>query len=253
MIADVLIALGATGAVMTLLDLMLSENQKRAVSNATLRIWGFVDGLKSLRLSDWFHNKNARVWFSTTVALFTFLVFMMPLLDVVSSVLNVFSGREENNSHFVFWFTSAFALFSGILAYYLSGVNFQTITKNIKRSAIGTVYGIVMGIGLGGLLSYFEPSAWQSFSIFIMGQSTIQSSLTAGLALLLISIFGMVGFIFFWGTILFFVAVALAHVVAAGFSGAEFVVRRVAEYPKGPVLALSALCGGLAAFIKSFG
>jgi hypothetical protein len=33
----------------------------------------------------------------------------------------------------------------------------------------------------------------------------------------------------------------------------EFVVRRIAEYPKGPVLGLSALIGGIAAVFKAFG
>jgi hypothetical protein len=33
----------------------------------------------------------------------------------------------------------------------------------------------------------------------------------------------------------------------------ELVVRRIAEYPKGPILALSAACGGIAAALKFFG
>jgi hypothetical protein len=32
----------------------------------------------------------------------------------------------------------------------------------------------------------------------------------------------------------------------------ELVVRRIAEYPKGPILAVSAICGGVAALLKFF-
>jgi len=32
----------------------------------------------------------------------------------------------------------------------------------------------------------------------------------------------------------------------------EFIARRIAEYPKGPVLGLSALAGGIAGLIKIF-
>jgi hypothetical protein len=49
------------------------------------------------------------------------------------------------------------------------------------------------------------------------------------------------------------VARALAYLVSIILYLGEFVVRRIAEYPKGPVLALSAFFGGIAALIKAFG
>ena len=50
-----------------------------------------------------------------------------------------------------------------------------------------------------------------------------------------------------------FAARGLAYLASGIFYTGEFIVRRIAEYPKGPVLALSALCGGIVALIKAFG
>jgi hypothetical protein len=50
-----------------------------------------------------------------------------------------------------------------------------------------------------------------------------------------------------------FLSLAMAYVASAILSVGEFVVRRIAEYPKGPVLAVSAFFGGIVALIKAFG
>jgi len=55
----------------------------------------------------------------------------------------------------------------------------------------------------------------------------------------------------FW--CLAFGLLVLAYVLTAILSTTEFIVRRVAEYPKGPVFALSALLGGIGVIFKSFG
>src|SRR5262245_58062157 len=49
------------------------------------------------------------------------------------------------------------------------------------------------------------------------------------------------------------IARALAFVAGAILYVGEFMVRRIAEYPKGPVLALSTFFGGVCALIKAFG
>jgi hypothetical protein len=49
------------------------------------------------------------------------------------------------------------------------------------------------------------------------------------------------------------VALGLAYLASAILYVCEFIIRRIAEYPKGPVLALSALIGGIAALVKAFG
>ena len=50
-----------------------------------------------------------------------------------------------------------------------------------------------------------------------------------------------------------FLSIALAYLASAFLYVGEFAVRRIAEYPKGPVLALSALLGGAVVLIKAFG
>jgi hypothetical protein len=50
-----------------------------------------------------------------------------------------------------------------------------------------------------------------------------------------------------------FLSMAMAYLASAILCVGEFVVRRIAEYPKGPVLALSTLFGGVVGLIKAFG
>jgi hypothetical protein len=50
-----------------------------------------------------------------------------------------------------------------------------------------------------------------------------------------------------------FTAFGLAYIATAILFVGEFVMRRIAESPKGPVLALSGLFGGVAALIQVFG
>jgi len=49
-----------------------------------------------------------------------------------------------------------------------------------------------------------------------------------------------------------FLSLAMAYVASAILSVGEFIVRRIAEYPKGPVLAVSAFFGGIVALIKAW-
>ena len=56
-------------------------------------------------------------------------------------------------------------------------------------------------------------------------------------------------------TLIFWIAVAIPMFVIYGISGllviAEFAVRRIAEYPKGPILAISALVFAVGALLKA--
>jgi hypothetical protein len=61
----------------------------------------------------------------------------------------------------------------------------------------------------------------------------------------------LTGFVTSAITILF--ARVLAYMASALLYVGEFIVRRIAEYPKGPVLAISAFCGGVVALFKTFG
>ena len=47
-------------------------------------------------------------------------------------------------------------------------------------------------------------------------------------------------------------AVAVAYLGSAVLLAGELIVRRIAEYPKGPVLGLGIVFGGIAALIKAF-
>jgi hypothetical protein len=58
--------------------------------------------------------------------------------------------------------------------------------------------------------------------------------------------------VLFLCTYVIIISIVLAYVATALLYVGEFAVRRIAEYQKGPVLALSAIFGSLVAIIKAF-
>jgi hypothetical protein len=51
--------------------------------------------------------------------------------------------------------------------------------------------------------------------------------------------------------VLTFLALFIVHFVRASIVISEFTMRRIAESPKGPLLAISAIVGGVAAVVKT--
>ena len=72
------------------------------------------------------------------------------------------------------------------------------------------------------------------------------------IALFVVGVFCIASTILFTTWAALFVPFVLAYLLSPILFISEFVVRRIAEYPKGPLLALSAFFGAVAALLKSF-
>ena len=85
------------------------------------------------------------------------------------------------------------------------------------------------------------------FGIFSNSTSTVNLILT-----MLVIFMGMM-FLAFFPILLTILIVIGILVIKAVLYLSEFTMRRIAESPKGPILAISALAGGIAAVVKVFG
>ena len=68
---------------------------------------------------------------------------------------------------------------------------------------------------------------------------------------LLFTSFGSVFFLVYWAAAV--VPLLFAYTATVFLYSLELAVRRIAEYPKGPILAITAGCGDVAAALKFFG
>jgi hypothetical protein len=84
---------------------------------------------------------------------------------------------------------------------------------------------------------------WVSF----LASFTSQSNSSSPLLICLLSV-GLVVLC----ALLLLASIALAYLATAVLYVGELVVRRIAEYPKGPLLALIAIFGSVAALLKVF-
>jgi len=244
MLTTLLIWLSASIAVLALADLLLSKAQKDWLSNAVIKIWSVLDEAKAWSFADWLKNPRARWWFAISIGL------LMGVKQAWSIIMeesgeylrpDVLGDAVRNSPLNI----SLLAAISAILVALLSRPIFATLLNFTSRKGLTlrlTVFSLVAVIVLVIMVVTLGLSE-QALSETIFPVILIASIFVVGLPALLVSLCVL--------TILF--ALGLAYVASAILYVAEFVVRRIAEYPKGPILALSALLGAVSALIKAFG
>jgi hypothetical protein len=241
MLATLLIWLSAAVAVLALADLLLSTAQKDWLSNAVIKIWSILDEAKAWSFADWLKNPRARWWFAISVGL---LMGVQQAWSTMTSESGEYIrpdifGDALRNSPLII---SLLAAWTAILFALLSRPVFARLLDFTSRKGLAlrlTVFSLLALIVF--VIMSLTLGLTEQSSIFPV--ILIASLLVLGLPALLVPLCVL--------TILF--ALGLAYVASAILYVGEFVVRRIAEYPKGPVLALSALFGSIVALIKAFG
>jgi hypothetical protein len=76
MLTNILIALGASVAILALVDLFMSERQKAILSNFFTAAWSYLDDLRSLPLVDWVKDPRADSWLAASFSLLVFALLM---------------------------------------------------------------------------------------------------------------------------------------------------------------------------------
>lgn len=246
MVYTLVFLVGAIGFVTTLLDIFLSDGQKARLSEWSVRTWNWVDELKRKPLAQYFSSLRWQT-VATIIALTPGIGW--PLLYLYR-YLRPFDTSNITDTTLVLLLCILACLinwriFTDIMRY-LSTVrnHFEYMTK-ICLVLIAILLGFfAVGPLVMALYEHNYLFAWSLsflpywFSLFVL-------ALAAWIFMLLLYQFMIVGG-FAAGVI---ILIGLAYAVLYPL---ELILRRIAEYPKGPILAVSALAAAIGAFGRFF-
>ncbi|MBR1252270.1 hypothetical protein JQ634_00975 [Bradyrhizobium sp. AUGA SZCCT0240] len=221
MTANILIGLGTAVFVLALLEILLSEEQKRSLANGVVQIWNILDDIKARSYLDWLrHGRSVpRMFFVLAICLLSAFFLVIASANTEELGYRVLIAGMLLASPFIL-LTAKFV----ISRLFVPAGAFETIVRIILMALILCLPG------------------WLGLSISEAANPFIRV-VAAALALYT---FGML--------LIWFVAAAplvFSYVLMALLGTSEFVVRRIAEYPKGPLLAVSGLIAAVAAFTKA--
>jgi hypothetical protein len=230
-LALLLIWLCAAVAVLKLLDLFLSPAQKTWLSNAVIKAWNVLDEAKAWSFADWLKRPRSIWWLAVSLTLLSicFQLWLertretLPADYIPSGPLQMFLNTA----------------FIGIIVLLMARLIFARLLRFTSMTQLsGRLFIILIFVGIVYAL------------LGISIEKLIEEN--SSVALILMLVFAPVT-IALLCVLAVFLSMAMVYLASAILYVGEFVVRRIAEYPKGPVLALSTLLGGVVALIKAFG
>jgi hypothetical protein len=249
MLATIFIWLSVAVIALKLADIFLSKAQKEWLSNGVVRFWNILDECKGWSFADWLKKPQAKLWFAITLGLgiavvngYTYIVdadypFNQWKVQIEGAQRTVGGGRTGLLNFFV-------AVLYGVLAFVVTLYFVRPIFAKLLEFRSATHLSVRLVIILVG-----------SWTIYLL-LSIVRHELVRGgwwyTGVALWYLAGLIAILNVCAATIF-ISIAMAYVASGTLYVGEFVVRRIAEYPKGPVLALSALIGGIAAVIKAFG
>lgn len=257
MLANAVIILSAVVSVLGILELFLSEAQKRWISDFILRIWNTLDNMNRLNYLAWLLDPNIQRYFiycasGLSLLFTTYIASTIIDFQYISDVFNNRSHKYLGGLHetrLSVLVSPLIVAFLALLFVCLGGWIGRQVARYILRPASP---GKHLLRALLSFTCWFAPSA----TLLLVGTYVILADVRLGLAdlpftLLLVSWLptGMTIFLF-W--IVTFVPLLASYVAACLVYILEFISRRIAEFAKGPIVALSTLIGLVAGFFKVF-
>lgn len=230
MLANLLIFLSASVATLALLDIFLSDGQKAWLSNLTIRVWNLLDEVKRWSIMDWFKNPRATWWLAAS---FSSLVLFGMLIRYYEDE----SLRQDDNTIYFVLYTLVMIVILLLFSRWIFSRLLPYLTGPFFWRRIGIVFVAAM-IPYGICLA------------LIFNLDDIQRMLPTWMIVVFLFMFFLPVATILICVITILYARLLAYVAGAFLYVGEFVVRRIAEYPKGPVLAVSAVFAAALALIK---
>jgi hypothetical protein len=215
-VADIVVACSMLGAAFGLLDLLLSSEQKAKLSDASVRLWNWLDEAKQVSFFEMLRPRKVRIVLSLAAAI--------SMLGTAASEYG-YQDLALNLRSPIFaigFFTAAIITFS-IAAFTLSA-----------RTKLGLAVrtSICLAVLIVPLLVVVYSSDGLVAIVLFLAVWTL-----------------LVPFFFAW--VVMFLPLAGIYLASALVHIAEFLMRRVAEYPKGVVLGLSVIVGSVAGLLKA--
>jgi FtsH-binding integral membrane protein len=225
LLSYVIIALALATATLALLDIYLSDKQKTHLSDHITRWWSWLDDMGHLSFLDLLRQRPIQ-W--TVVALVS-----------VFAVFGLWAFTDRDTRTYSAGIIVAFLLFGPGL------IRFTLAPKNPIFVAIRTI-AIVLVYIAAALAVYFVIAAATE-----TGDHVPQVYLFSGNTGLLIAIILSALLCLLTLVLLVVAPLVLIAVARLLLSSAELTVRRIVEYPKGPIIAGSIIVGVAAALIKA--
>lgn len=250
MLANLLFVIGVLVFVLKISDIFLSEPQKRTLTSLTVRTWNILDEMRRTKPRDWLKRPVVRR-----------VIFITLLSWIALAVVYYFYLQLQQSS-------DAFPRDGDLPA-----------RDFVNPSIIGWIEAI--GFGLGISIGFYI--AWKVITRVLVRQSWLHPVVAFALVLLITGVWVLFGSghtyqrVFFIQSPVAFYALMFMMVLIGSFIEililawllcvtplvvsiiamallwpTEFIVRRIAEYPKGPLLALSGFCAAVAGFLKLF-
>jgi hypothetical protein len=279
MLGNILGWLTAGGAILLLLDIFLSERTKTWLSRMVTIVWSYLDDLRALSLVGWLKNPRAKTWLAITIGLFLLtietlqvgaaaffeegftlhaIIVMLVAVGVAPIVLISFVALPSDKYYwlkvlailvcaaglFAIVAPSSFEYIGIISVVVVVPIVFisRPIFAGLLELSSGP-YSLLKMCGVLLCLMLILLFVWFSFLAYVTSYSDT--------AIVLLMCFIALGLIVLCASLIF-ASIALAYIAAVVLYAGELVVRRIAEYPKGPLLALIAIFGALTGLLKVF-
>lgn len=225
LLANAIIVLSVVVAGLALLDFLLNQEQKAWFNDKAVATWIRLDELKKFPLVDWWRDGGKWQW--------TILALSWAFFVYANSIPHP-SGKEPLPGPPWVGYLAAIMIATMIGRWTIKYI--LPIVAKSPASIAFWVFPIAVcsatALGLYGMVRY--P----------VSPGSISSAL-----------FGITAFFGIMVTLAWIVAVlplALVYLAAAILALVEFFVRRIAEYQRGAILAVSVLVGGAVAILRAF-
>jgi hypothetical protein len=236
-LTDIAIGGAILTSLLTALDWLLSESQKSTLSDLSLSLWNWLDDIQKRRLLQWLY----RTWTLEIVLISAILLYLVVLLITLEK-----SGRDPLTANYLvrdivqMWIFLPGLLITAVILHYMAkwlggSNNYIDFLKKVTFVSTALLLAIIAVL-------FFEPV--RELTHYLL-QSIYDRLELVWWNLLII-----------WGMIfslccLLLLAIALLAAVKALLTVSTVVMQRIAESPKGPLFALSAITGGVAALVKT--
>lgn len=232
LVLDIVLACAALVAVLGLVDWFLSEQQKRVVSGLFVRAWSFLDDAKKTRLLLKFKLERPQFYLLLVSAL------LASLINIIQPINSAEIGSTD------WWLAEAACIISIVVQVKVvlpHILDYLTVVYEEEGSTVGLFRLIFVLAPMLVILGFFVVPLLKSDFIVLRA---------AGLL-----IFVFVGTAFQTVILvlyLIFIAKLGLSVARPILASSEFIIRRIAESPKGPLVAITGLVGGVAGLLKLF-
>ena len=259
MLANLLLFLTASVMAVTLLDFYMSDSWKKRLNDRVVRMWNWLDEAKRVPLRDMMRKRRSQRILAAVLILVVVSLSgaYMYFIEIMASEKDEYSAANWIIEYGTDVAVIILAAWLGIkiLSMMLRG---KTALQTFARASVAFVLSflpVLLTVGIILLVYGKDPFTPNGFLTMIQsfapggGGSKVK-------AMVIFSGFGVgiiitiVLFIFWLPTA---VLVLLIYLSSLCLYIVEITVRRIAEYPKGPLLAGSVVIGSVIALIKAFG